>query len=204
MLFRSSRIVWLQLAGVMAMRRGDLEAAGVWLEELRSMALSTGEPQRIVPMVCVVVPWLFVAGRSEELRSLVEAVTTTLDGRWPAVQTAVPVVRGLAAANEATLLQQTVDSMRRTPSEGHTAMLRTTLTAGEGLLALLQGRADDAVERLTAAIDEEREAGFLYDAACLELDLARALEAQGRADAAAEARTRAASVLEPLGVLNAF
>ena len=191
----TNRIVWLALVGGMAMRRGDLQAAQAPLEEVRSMALATGEAQRIVPMACVVVPWLVVAGRSEELRSLVEEVTTTLDGRWPATQTAVPMVRGLAAANEATLLQQTVDSMRRTPSDGHAAMLLTTMTAGEGLLALLQGQADDAVERLTAAVDSEREAGFVYDAACLELDLARALEAQGRADAASEARARAASVL---------
>jgi tetratricopeptide (TPR) repeat protein len=200
----TNRIVWLALVGGMAMRRGDLQAAEAPLEELRSMALATGEAQRIIPMACVVVPWLFVAGRSEELVSLVEEVTAALDGRWPATQTAVPMVRGLAAANEATLLQQTVDSMRRTPSEGHAAMLRSTLTVGEGLLALLEGQGDDAIERLTTAVDEERAAGLVYDAACLELDLARALEAQGRADAASEARARAASVLDRLGVVNAF
>jgi tetratricopeptide (TPR) repeat protein len=120
------------------------------------------------------------------------------------VLTAVPVVRTLAAAGEAELLQRTIDSMRRMPSEIQTAKLGISLTAGEGLLALLQGRADEAVERLTAAIEAERELGYVYDAACLELDLARALEAAGRAEAAAEARSRAASVLEPLGCVNAF
>ena len=114
------------------------------------------------------------------------------------------MVRALAAARDETLLQRTVDSMRRTPSQAHVAMLRISLDAGEGLLALEQGRADDAVERLTAAVEAEREAGFVYDAACLELDLARALEAAGEMDAADEARKRAASVLEPLGVVNAF
>ena len=202
--FAIARIVWLQLAGGMAMRRGDLQAAGVWLEELRSMALATGEPQRIVPMASVAVPWLVVAGRSEELRSLVEEVSTVMEGRWPSVQTAVPMVRALAAGREVTLLERTLDSMRRTPSQAHAAILRTSLIAGEGLLALEQGLADDAVERLSAAIDQERKAGFVYDAACLELDLARALEAAGQIDAADEARKRAASVLEPLGVVNAF
>ena len=90
--------------------------------------------------------------------------------------------------------------MRRTPSEALTAKLRTALTAGEGLLALVEQRSGEAVERLTAAVEAERAYGFVYDAACLELDLARALEADGRADAAAEARGRAASVLEPLAV----
>jgi tetratricopeptide (TPR) repeat protein len=160
--------------------------------------------QRIVPMACVALPWFHLTGKSDELRALAEEVLTTLDGRWPSVLTAVPVVRTLAAAGEAELLQRTIDSMRRMPSEIQTAKLGISLTAGEGLLALLQGRADEAVERLTAAIEAERELGYVYDAACLELDLARALEAAGRPEAAAEARSRAASVLEPLGCVNAF
>jgi hypothetical protein len=57
-------------------------------------------------------------------------------------------------------------------------MLRTSLTAAEDLLALEQGQAGEAVERLSAAIKAEREASFVYGAACLELDLARGLEAQ--------------------------
>jgi hypothetical protein len=88
--------------------------------------------------------------------------------------------------------------------EAHAAKLGIGLTAGEGLIALLQGRAADAVEPLMTAIKAERDLGFVYDAACLELDLARALEAAGQTNAADEARKRAASVLEPLGVVNAF
>jgi hypothetical protein len=94
--------------------------------------------------------------------------------------------------------------MRRAPSPAQAAVLRTSLIVGDGLLALLQGHADDAVERLTAAVDADRRAGFVYEAACLELDLASALEAAGRTEEAAQTRARAASVLEPLGVVNAF
>jgi hypothetical protein len=94
--------------------------------------------------------------------------------------------------------------MRRTASEAQTARLETTLTAGDGLLALMEQRAGEAVDLLGAAVERERELGYVFDAACLELDLARALEAEGRDDAAAEARKRAASVLEPLGCVNAF
>jgi tetratricopeptide (TPR) repeat protein len=202
--FATARIVWLQVAGGMALRRGDLQAAGVWLEELQSTALATGEPQRIVPMICVAVPWLVLSGKSDELRSLLADASTALDGRWPSVQTAVPVVRALSAGREVTLLERTLDSMRQTPKQAHVAILRTSLITGEGLLALERGQADEAVELLRAAIDAEREGGFVYDAACLELDLARALEAQGGPDAASEARGRAASVLDVLGVVNAF
>ena len=94
--------------------------------------------------------------------------------------------------------------MRRTASEARTAKLQTALIAGEGLLALLEQRAGEAVEQLTAAVERERELGYVFDAACLELDLARALEADGQEEAAAETRARAASVLEPLGCVNAF
>jgi hypothetical protein len=44
----------------------------------------------------------------------------------------------------------------------------------------------------------------MYPAACLELDLARALEAAGHTPASNEVRARAAAVLEPLGCVNPF
>jgi hypothetical protein len=200
----ATRLVWLGLRGGIALRRGDLETAEPLIEELRPAALESGEPHRILPMACIALPWLHISDRSDELRSLAEQVHTTIDGRWPSVAPAVPVVRALAAAGEAELLRRTIDSMRRTPSEVQTAKLRTALTAGEGLLALMEERPAEAVEQLTAAVEAERELGYLYDAACLELDLARAFDADGRTDAAEEARARAASVLEPLAVVNAF
>ena len=200
----TSRLVWLGLVGGLAMRRGDLKTAEPVIEELQAKALASGEAQRIVPMACVALPWLSIAGKPDELRSLTEQVLTILDGRWPSVLSAVPVVRALAAAGEGELLRRTIDSMRRTASEAQTAKLRTTVTAGEGLLALMEQRSGEAVEQLTAAVQRELELGFAFDAACLELDLARALDADGQEDAAAEARTRAASVLESLGCVNAF
>jgi hypothetical protein len=200
----TSRLVWLVVAAGQAMRRGDLEGAAPLIEELQPAALASGEDQRIVPMACVALPWLLLTNRLDELRSLAEEVLTSLDGRWPSVLAAEPIVRTLAAAGDVELLQRTIGSMSRTEKEAQAAKLAITLTAGEGLLALLQGRAAHAVENLATAISAERELGFVYDAACLELDLARALEGAGETDAAEEARKRAAAVLEPLGVVNAF
>jgi len=200
----TSRLVWLGLVGGMALRRGDLQTAAPLIEELQPAALASGEAQRIVPMVCVVLPYLLIADRLDELRSLAEQVLTMLDGRWPSVLSAAPVVRALAAAGEAELLERTIDSMRRTASEAQTARLGTSVIVGDGLLALLEQRAGEAVEQLTAAVERERELGHAFDVACLELDLALALEADGQEGAAAEARQRAASVLAPLGCVNAF
>jgi class 3 adenylate cyclase/tetratricopeptide (TPR) repeat protein len=200
----STQLVWLGLVGGLAMRRGALETAEPLFEELEPTALASEEPQRIVPMASVVLPWLLVTERSDELRSLADQVLTMVAGQWMVPITAVPILRALAAGGEAELLQRTIDSMRPVLLEAETGRLQTSLIAGEGLLALLEQRADDAVERLTKAAERERALGFAYDAACLELDLARALEAQGDGDAAAQTRARAVSVLEPLGCVHPF
>jgi tetratricopeptide (TPR) repeat protein len=200
----TTKLVWLGVVGGLAMRRGDLETAQPHFKELEPMALDSEEPQRIVPMASVVLPWLLVTERPDELRSLAEHVLAMLTGQWMVPITAVPIVRALAVAGEAELLERTIDSMRLVLLEAETGRLQTSLIAGEGLLALLEQREDDAVERLKEAVERERVLGYAYDAACLELDLARALEADGRVDAAEETRARAAAVLEPLGCVNAF
>jgi hypothetical protein len=46
--------------------------------------------------------------------------------------------------------------------------------------------------------------GYLYDGACLQLDLAAAHAAAGNATAAEELRERAAALLDRLGCVNAF
>jgi hypothetical protein len=195
----TSRMVWLGLGASLAFRRGDLNAAKPLVEELQSVALASGEAQRVVPMASVAVPWLVVTGKTAELEPLVNEMLTVLDGKWPSVLTAVPVVRALAAAGAEELLERTLESMRRTPSEAQTAMLGSSLSVGEALRGT-----GDAVQALSAAIETEQKLGHVYDAACLELDLARAFEANGDTEAAQEARGRAAFVLEPLAVVNAF
>ena len=153
-------------------------------------------------MAGVVLPWLARTGELEELRSLTDEVLALADRRWPAVLDAVPVVRALSAAGDLELLARTAESIRETSDLA--ANEQTAAFAAEGLLALLQGRAGEAVEQLELAIERERRLGRTYPAACLEIDLASALEAAGRTDASNESRTRAASVLEPLGCVNPF
>ena len=106
-------MVWFGLAAGMALRRGDPQSVEPLIEELQALALASGEAQRIVPMACVVLPWLAVSGRADELRLLAEEVLTTLDGQWPSVLSAVPVLRALAAAGEAELLRRTIESMEQ-------------------------------------------------------------------------------------------
>jgi hypothetical protein len=129
-------------------------------------------------------------------------VLAVVDRHWPAVLDAVPTVRALAAAGETELLARTIESIRGTPRLA--AIAQTALVAGEGLLALLEGHAGEAVEQLERAAERERQLGRTFPVACLELDLAQALEAAGETASARDAQARAETVLEPLGCVNPF
>jgi class 3 adenylate cyclase/tetratricopeptide (TPR) repeat protein len=196
------RLVLLVVAGGLAFRRGEEETSKRFLEELRPLALASGEPQRIIPMAAVVLPWLARTESLEELRFSTNEILGVVDRQWAAVLDAVPVVRALAEAGEAQLLVRTTESIRETPDLS--AQAQTAAIAADGLLALLQGRAGEAVEQLELAIERKRQLGRTYDVACLELDLARAFEAAGQSAASNEVRARAASVLDPLGCVNPF
>jgi class 3 adenylate cyclase len=197
----TSHLVRLWVAGGLAFRRGDLETAEPLLAELRPEALGSGEPQRIIPMACAVLPWLAHTDR-KELRVATEEVLDHVDRAWPPVLDSVPVVRALAAAEETDLLARVTASIGATPTLG--ALSRTAVIVGEALLALLEGRAAAAVAPLEEAVERQQALRRTYDAACLELELARALEAAGRADEAREVQVRVDAVLEPLGCVNPF
>jgi class 3 adenylate cyclase len=197
----SSHMVRLWVAGGLAFRRGDLRTAEPLLAELRPEALRSGEPQRIIPMASAVLPWLACTDR-QELRVATVEVLDEVDRAWPPVLDTVPVVRALAAAEEDELLARVTASINATPTV--TALSRTAVLVGEALLALLHGRAAEAVAPLEEGIERQRELRRTYDAACLELELARALEAAGRSEEAREVQMRADAVLEPLGCVNPF
>jgi class 3 adenylate cyclase/tetratricopeptide (TPR) repeat protein len=198
----STKLAYLTVVGTLAFRRGNEKASKQLLEELRPLALASGELQRIIPMAGVVLPWLTRTGRVDEFRSLTDDVLAVVEGQWPAVLDSVPVVRAVAAAQETELLARTTESIRQTSHVA--AHAQTALLAAEGLLALQHGNAREAVRKLEAATGRKRQLGRSLDAGCLDLDLARALEAAGQSAAANEVQARAAAVLEPLGCVNPF
>jgi tetratricopeptide (TPR) repeat protein len=198
----TTRLLWLSIVAALALRRGELELAERLLEELRPAAFASGEPQRIVPMANVAVPWTVIRGRRDLLHSFSDDIVTAVDGQWSAVLTCLPIVRAVAAANEPELLERFAASMARHCTGA--SSLANSVRAAEGLLALLGGDSAAAVARLTEAADRERSLGNVFFAACLDLDLARALESAGDPGSADAARRRAASVLDPLGCVNPF
>jgi class 3 adenylate cyclase/tetratricopeptide (TPR) repeat protein len=200
----TSSLLWRPTVGGLALRRGDMAAADDMLAELGPLAMASGEAQRIVPMACVVLPWLYISGKRDELRAVAEDVLAAVDGEWPAVMSVDAVLRALFAAGELDLLAATADSLRRTSSGSHAGLRGVSLIVAEGLAALAADRADEAVTQLSAAAARQNELGFAYDGACLKLELERALERAGEAGAAAEKRREATSVLTALGCVNPF
>jgi hypothetical protein len=81
-------------------------------------------------------------------------------------------------------------------------MYAATEALARGLLALLDGDAAEAAELHLRAERELDALGRRYEAACVALEVARALQEAGDAAGVAAARERASVVLEPLGCVN--
>ncbi|HYX75663.1 MAG TPA: adenylate/guanylate cyclase domain-containing protein, partial [Gaiellaceae bacterium] len=65
----TNRVPWLGARAQLALRRGDVETAGVLASEQREFAVKTREPQRIIPMANAFLAWAAVAGQPEQLRA---------------------------------------------------------------------------------------------------------------------------------------
>jgi tetratricopeptide (TPR) repeat protein len=177
----TAKLVLLPTQGSLAFRRGDFESAGRWLADLRAIAVGSGEVQRIVPMACAIFPWLHLSGRADELREAADELVQVIGDQWPVVLTSEPIVRSLEAAGEIERLRAVAESIAgaQAPKVGR---LANNLAVAEALVALSEGRAEEAAQALGGAAARERELGFAFDAACLSLDHARTLDAAGRAE----------------------
>ena len=197
------RILSRELVGGMAMRRGELAAAAEPLAAMREIASAAGEPQRVLPMAAVVMPYAALTGDHETLRELAETVLSTTDREW-AQLTTTPIPRALATAGETALLERVAAAFRLKAADLDAPRIAISASVAEGLVALAAGDAETAVALLRAAAERERGFGWTFRAACLDLDLARALDAAGRPAEAVAARDRADAVLGPLGCVNAY
>ena len=154
-------------------------------------------------MACAVVPWLHLAGRREELREATDEILDSVGDLWPVVLTTDPMARALDAAGEAERLAALAESLAGAAAP-IVARLANNLVVAESLLALREGRADEAAERLGEAAAEERRLGFAFDGACIALDQARALEAAGQAEEAVRVRSGAEELMWALDCVNPF
>ena len=200
----TSSLVWRPAVGGLALRRNDRALADDLLAEMRPLAMASGEAQRILPMAGVVLPWLFVSDRGSELRSVARDVLDALDGRWPAVMSVDAVLRTLFAAKEFELLAVISDSLGHSAAGSEAGRRGISLLAANGLSALAENRAEEAVSSLATATRRCDELGLAYDSACLKQELADALERVGETAAAAEKRREAAALFSALRCVNPF
>jgi class 3 adenylate cyclase/tetratricopeptide (TPR) repeat protein len=199
----TSLLILRPLSGSLAWRRGELGTAETWLAGLHDVSVESGEAQRIVPSATAVVPWLHLTGRRDELRRVTTGVIEAVGREWPVVLSVDPVLRAVAASGEFDLLEQTLDSLRGARGGG-VARLALSIGVGDALLDIAAGRFEAAAQRLTEAVARNEELGFLYDAACLKLDLAEALDRGGAANDAARAGAEARQFLADLRCVHAF
>jgi hypothetical protein len=198
----TNRLPWLGVVALLALRGGDLETARVRVREQHDLAVRTGEPQRIIPMACALLPWAALAGEREELRAVAGEVPTLIAERWSAVISVLPAVRALAFAGEVELLRRWTQSLGGAAARHPGGRGPTSHLAAEGLLALHESRTDEAVDKLTRAASTERGLGYLFDAATLDLDVAAALEAAGDGARATTLRADAEALLTSIGCVN--
>jgi hypothetical protein len=193
----SNRLVWLWLVTGLALRRGDLERVDELLPEFHDMAFASEEPQRILPLVTVAMPRALLAGDHDAVRELGD-VALGLPARGAPSTSALTVFRLLAEIGE----RDRVEALQRALGDGPGPMSATTTTLARGLLARLDGDAAEASELHLGAEQELSALGRRYEAACVALEVARALEEAGDQAGATAARERASAVLEPLGCVN--
>jgi hypothetical protein len=198
-----ARILSREIVGGMAMRRGDLAAAAEPIAAMREIASAAGEPQRILPMASVAMPYAALTDDRQMLRELTETVLATTDREW-AQLTTTPIPRALATLEEWDALARVAEAFRLKARDLDAPRIVIGATVAEGLLSLATGKAEEGVAALTDAAEQERGLGWLYRAAYLDLDVARALEAAGRDAEAEQAQARARAVLEPLGCVHAY
>jgi tetratricopeptide (TPR) repeat protein len=199
-----ARMLWLDLAGGMALRRGDMRRAREYTRVHRQVALESDEPQRVGPMLAVAIPYAAAAGDEHELRELVDILLARGERDWIPATPMTTIPRAVAAAGQIDLLRRVRDVLEALPAGRRRWNCLHASVIANALVARADGRADEAVDALTAAVADADAYGRRYDAACLRLDLAQALEAAGRHDDAARTDATARTYLDALGCVNPY
>jgi hypothetical protein len=167
----------------------------------RETALASEEPQRILPMASVAMPRALLAGDSEAASELADIVLGLRIQTLTLSAATIPICRVLAATDDQRRLEKVCDIFRVRSGSGQPG---TVLKVAGGLLDLLEGKADQAGRQLLAAEAELNTYGRHYDAACVALEVERALEKSGDASGAVAARDRERELLDAIGCVNPY
>ena len=198
----TNRLVTLELQVRLALARGAEETH---LDELVESAERAAEAQRIMPAQVLAAHAAAIRGDAEATRGHVEAAWATLVDGVPnplVLELAAEAGRALYRAGAADQVAEVWERLRPEVEPYRVRLGREVLALGDGLVLLAAGEGRQAVAPLERARDEARDRGAVYQAARVELELAGALMQAGEDGAAAQARSRAARVLDPLGCVE--
>jgi LuxR family transcriptional regulator, maltose regulon positive regulatory protein len=109
------------------------------------------------------------------------------------------MVRAAVAGGDTEAAHRAADEIRAIAAATPNTPLRASALLAEGRIAAAEGEAAAATALLEDAADLFDAVGAAYDAALTRLDLASALQAAGRDEAAVKTRTRARNALRELG-----
>jgi hypothetical protein len=136
------------------------------------------------------VPVLALEGRADEARALVREVIEVLGARIAAPFSAIGIGRALASIGADDVLLRYAETFHAGVRSRVGGRVATSLAAIDALVALADGRAGDAIAHVAQRAERERELGWLWDATALDLILADALAAAGRAHEEVAVRAR--------------
>jgi tetratricopeptide (TPR) repeat protein len=191
------------LAVELAIRRGRLHHADRLLPEAVAMAERTSEPQRIIPISALDASRGALLGDVARVRAAAERTIAAIRGRTAATSfTEHPLPRALARVGDVEMLDRMLALYAEEVGEPRMVRLRAAGLALHGFRALAAGDGSTALPLFTQVREIEAARGAVVHAADVDLDLAAAHDLAGDPAAAAEARTRAAAVYEPLAAVN--
>ena len=193
----TTRMVWLGVQAQLLIRRGNLSEAQPLVSELRRSTVGSGEPQRVIPMACAYLPWAALSGEVDQLRDVASETIELVGKRWAATLSMLPAIRALAAVDATDLLARLADAFSHAPSA--TGRLGSSVRVANGLLALRDGRHDDAIGMFSDAVEMDRALGYAFDAAAIDLELAAALEAAGNSQRAGALREASETFFASIG-----
>jgi hypothetical protein len=197
-----TRLLWLEVSGGIALRRGDRGRARPLIAELSSAVQATQEPQRVVPMAALAMAEAALDGDGGRLRELTTLALPYARGAWMDPLGTATMIRALVAAGQPRLVQRWAEAVDAASPGPHLRQLEAALAIARGGLAAASGDPQGGVRELQAATRELAALGNTLEAAKTQAMLADALAAAGEAPAADRARAQASAVLEAVGCVH--
>ncbi|MEJ7687229.1 MAG: LuxR C-terminal-related transcriptional regulator [Variovorax sp.] len=154
------------LSAFLALGRGDLDAAGVAIDQLRSDSRWIGQPRSLrIPLLRVSAAYHAVRGDAASLRAVCDVLIleTPNAARFPALRVNIEGMIGrlAAAADDWSAVKKALHGMTGLEKETLFGVLRQMLQTLKARLALNEGRHEEARELLREILEPSASSGWM-------------------------------------------